>query len=352
MAESIESEFELWIGRLAVHLEMPLKSVPLYLARDEIDNRQKSYPVLRSLLATKPLNLDHIGRALKDCWARAEQFDSIRLTAFVGRPESLSAISTLIEEFPVPVDEAVERIDSFIRACGPLGYDEQKTGRKNASSAALLASVILTAYFPRRFVDFRQRRWEGMAAELDYPLFVAESSSYGRKLLDAGEFALAISETPFFKEKWLIGEPLWTIAGISWNANSDQGASRPNGIKIDDVIYEEEFEEGRRYLRQHFIRERNRKVVAQAKEKWLRADPLLRCAVCGFSFVEVLGKRGEGYIEAHHTKPLSTLRAGERTRIRDLAKVCANCHRMLHAYGASVTIEELHSQRSGSSKIS
>ncbi|WP_189338109.1 EVE domain-containing protein [Bacillus wiedmannii] len=69
----------------------------------------------------------------------------------------------------------------------------------------------------------------------------------------------------------------------------------------------------------------------------------LNCCACGFNFEEVYGERGEGFIEIHHIKPLSTLE--EAVLIdpeRDLVPLCANCHRMVHRKKDEVlTIEEL-----------
>lgn len=57
----------------------------------------------------------------------------------------------------------------------------------------------------------------------------------------------------------------------------------------------------------------------------------LCCSCCNFDFGVMYGQVGEGYIEAHHTKPLSSLdESGGMTRIKELALVCANCHRMFH----------------------
>jgi predicted HNH restriction endonuclease len=81
--------------------------------------------------------------------------------------------------------------------------------------------------------------------------------------------------------------------------------------------------------------------VRAAKELWRITDPLLRCDVCDFSFTEKYGELGQNYIEAHHTTPVSKLRAGERTKVKDLAKVCANCHRMLHIGTDCLSIAEL-----------
>lgn len=69
----------------------------------------------------------------------------------------------------------------------------------------------------------------------------------------------------------------------------------------------------------------------------------LNCCACGFNFEEVYGERGEGFIEIHPIKPLSTLE--EAVLIdpeRDLVPLCANCHRMVHRKKDEVlTIEEL-----------
>jgi len=42
------------------------------------------------------------------------------------------------------------------------------------------------------------------------------------------------------------------------------------------------------------------------------------------------GDHGDGFIECHHTKPVSELQVGEKTKLSDLALVCSNCHRMIH----------------------
>ncbi len=103
-------------------------------------------------------------------------------------------------------------------------------------------------------------------------------------------------------------------------------------------------EEGRALLKLHIERERDKKIIAEAKRKWTSEDPSLCCSVCNFSFVEYYGPTGEGYIEAHHNVPLSKLSAGELaiTTVEDLSPVCANCHRMLHRRPYP-TVDELRS---------
>lgn len=339
MDDSLNEEFGLWLGRIAVEWAVKKKDVPTYLGTGEIGDRLKCYPAFGQALKRQPIDMGAVEEAGKVCWALGERFDAIRFGEFAANPESAKAITQLVDDFPVDDGEAAVRIDSFLDECEPLGYQDRKTKTLNASSAGLLASTILTAVYPKRFVDFRQTRWKELADELNYPLFTVDRPTYGQMIVAAGRFAQDICATEALREFWPDGEPLWTIAGICWHANSDAGAERPKGV--EPFFYEEDYDEGAMALRSHLIRERNFAVVKKAKELWRATDPLLHCDVCGFSFVEAYGEHGEGYIEAHHTKPIATLKAGSKTRVSDLAKVCANCHRMIHVGNECREISEI-----------
>ncbi len=39
---------------------------------------------------------------------------------------------------------------------------------------------------------------------------------------------------------------------------------------------------------------------------------------------------GSDFIEGHHTVPISELKGEVKTKVKDVALVCSNCHRMLH----------------------
>ena len=93
---------------------------------------------------------------------------------------------------------------------------------------------------------------------------------------------------------------------------------------------EEDAEEGQILTRTHRYRERNTKLVKLKKDRILKEQKVLLCEVCGFDFEMVYGDRGHGFIECHHTKPVSELEVGEKTKITDLSLVCSNCHRMIH----------------------
>lgn len=124
--------------------------------------------------------------------------------------------------------------------------------------------------------------------------------------------------------------------GIRSFIKLDQPNSLP--LLVDDG---EESEEGRILTRTHHSRERDPKLVARKKQRALQEFGTLACEVCGFDFSEVYGERGDGYMECHHTKPVSELLAGEATRVRDLALVCANCHKMIHRRRPWIGVDEL-----------
>src|SRR5688572_4768334 len=89
--------------------------------------------------------------------------------------------------------------------------------------------------------------------------------------------------------------------------------------------------EGKLLTRIHRRRERSRKLVAAKKNQVLANVGNLACEVCGFEFAKRYGPRGAGFIECHHTKPVNEYGDGRKTSIKELALVCANCHRMIHS---------------------
>jgi 5-methylcytosine-specific restriction protein A len=105
-----------------------------------------------------------------------------------------------------------------------------------------------------------------------------------------------------------------------------------DGVKNEGVeeVEEEAFREGRELYRLHRTRERDPLLVKKAKARAMQQYGRLFCCVCKFDFAARYGPIGEGFIECHHTKPLSELEAETITKVSDLALVCSNCHRMIH----------------------
>jgi len=83
--------------------------------------------------------------------------------------------------------------------------------------------------------------------------------------------------------------------------------------------------ENRKRVASHLRRERSKLLAAECKIRDHYA-----CQVCGLLFEDAYGRLGSEFAEAHHLVPLGQLRENVKTRLEDLATVCANCHRMLH----------------------
>lgn len=118
-------------------------------------------------------------------------------------------------------------------------------------------------------------------------------------------------------------------AALAIVANIGSAESKPSSD--DDDLEFVEAEEGRILSTLHRRRERSRKLVEKKKQEAWRKANKLECECCSFDFEAAYGERGRGFIEVHHTKPLHTLKPGEKTNLDDLAVVCANCHRMIHS---------------------
>lgn len=87
--------------------------------------------------------------------------------------------------------------------------------------------------------------------------------------------------------------------------------------------------EGQSRLAIHMRYERDSSLIKKIKENAIKSNPMLNCEVCGFSFFETYGVLGQGFIEAHHKKPLSETKETKTTK-DDIALVCSNCHKMIH----------------------
>jgi len=109
----------------------------------------------------------------------------------------------------------------------------------------------------------------------------------------------------------------------------------------EDISDEERFfPEGRLLYHQHILRERNKTMVTKLKKLAMERNAL-KCCICGFDFYDKYGEIGKGFIECHHTVPVSSYKEQSKTKFSDLVLVCSNCHRMLHRKRPWLPLEEL-----------
>jgi predicted HNH restriction endonuclease len=128
-------------------------------------------------------------------------------------------------------------------------------------------------------------------------------------------------------------------AVIGSHVISGEDADETFGYLLDQVELFQQSVEGRKYLREHLIRERDPALIRAFK----RGLSSFCCSVCNFDFKKVYGPIGEGFIEAHHVEHIGTRDDDQLTTLRDLVPVCSNCHRMLHRRVPLYRVDELAS---------
>lgn len=127
-----------------------------------------------------------------------------------------------------------------------------------------------------------------------------------------------------------------TVESSTPEAHALEGADEP------DIV---EAEEGKVLTRLHRLRERSRSLVNAKKKAVLQKHGRLQCEACNFDFVEAYGPAGDGIIDVHHTKPVHTLKPGEKTKLSELALLCANCHRIIHSTRKWLSVEQVRALR-------
>ncbi|MCU4184586.1 HNH endonuclease [Acidiferrimicrobium sp. IK] len=119
------------------------------------------------------------------------------------------------------------------------------------------------------------------------------------------------------------------------------GASGEEPFPVLPEEGEDEISEGRLLYRRHRTRERSR-ALSNRKKAEARSRGQLAGEVCGFDFQVTYGELGRDFIECHHVRPLSAS-GPTTTRLKDLALLCSNCHRMAHRGDPWPDVEQLQS---------
>jgi len=118
-----------------------------------------------------------------------------------------------------------------------------------------------------------------------------------------------------------------------WILNFEEGDSQ--------IELTRDFPEGVMIERLHKVRERDPRLIEQAKSNFKAQHGKLICQICSFDFEEHYGDCGKDFIEGHHTKPVSEMVPGYKSKPEEIALLCSNCHRMVHRRRPWLTMEKL-----------
>ena len=117
-----------------------------------------------------------------------------------------------------------------------------------------------------------------------------------------------------------------------------EGTTFPDNDHLDEPEMESE---GRVIGTIHKRHERSKKNKDNKIKDFKVKNTKVVCEVCGFDFEKVYGERGLDFCEIHHEVPVSQMKQGEKTKLKDLRCVCPNCHRMIHRRKPWLAVEEL-----------
>ena len=204
----------------------------------ELSARERVFPILSTLILTEEIDINAIKNIADDLpvfsWRDCDNFK-----AFLNdQGFAQDAIQSLIKDFPRDDEAASMRIDAFIEKL--VNYDlSDESVVFSEADAGLFCSILLTAAFPERFVDFRQGRWKKMAKMLGYEL-PAPGSSYGQMIVWAGKFAQVVAKTPVVQRYWQTKNPLWVVAGLCWNL---KGEANDKTISNEDEMTDLEYDD-------------------------------------------------------------------------------------------------------------
>ena len=196
---------------------------------------------------------------------------------------------------------------------------------------------------PRRTVSMAQlaqaaRYAEGHFANIQYGSLAGRVAKYGGFRLEADQIALNVVATWSDHSQDPRGHFAFTmrpgLAAALEELALTEGAEAPEEANdVTDILEGGEWEA----VVRHRKRERRLRAAKIAAAIAKSPDGRLRCEVpnCRFDFEAIYGSTGAGFAHVHHLRPLASRVVPERTRLADLVVVCANCHAMIHRFGAS-----------------
>lgn len=145
--------------------------------------------------------------------------------------------------------------------------------------------------------------------------------------------------------------PLTTIqasaiyrAVVSTNPSADVWRDLYRAPKVVDPELNVASKEGRRRLISHFSKERDPKLPREKKNEFRHAHGgSLFCECCGEDYSQY-GQSRDAVFEVHHRKQLGKAKKVVQTTTKDLAVLCANCHRAIHRTDPMLSVEKFRAR--------
>ena len=240
----------------------------------------------------------------------------------------------------------------YVVFCNKMEYNKTIIQRRCFMAAIIRVDIYgNTTYIRWTFVKpiiEALKHFGGSATPSEVVDYVAKTENISKKFL---EEKTSIGKNKFYYTLCFIKVSLvkigyiessqrgvWQITELGKNAIITSSLAQAivkesNNRLNDEISYTQEdssYEEGKLLLKEHVKRERNSTLIKKAKELFIKKHGHLFCQSCGFDFEKTYGELGRNFIEAHHVKPVSQLKEGEKTKVSDIKMLCSNCHSMIH----------------------
>lgn len=237
------------------------------------------------------------------------------------------------------IDEYLSRY-SFIYWSTPTNQKDFSIGdvvfiwRAGKDAGVVACGVVKELPVPRNSVKTPEALGEGFwVSQIDEPSEIKVGIELQDVRLSDEEDMLErdiVKTHPILGKSRIIANPVGTVFRLNSEEEKILGNLWQGSFAIvKDVQYSAM--EGGLQLKSHYRRERSRKLISLKKEQYKQSHGVLRCEICGLSFVEIYPESlSEDFIEVHHKTPLSQIEKTIKTTLDDLILVCANCHRMIH----------------------
>lgn len=183
---------------------------------EELGNRQAFYPPIADSLRGRPIDFQRFVAVAPETWL-LNRYKIMRLHDF-ARDENRARwlITRLLDELPSQPQDVVIHIDAFVDEAVEAGFT-QPNGARDLAGAATLASLLLTAAYPDRFVDYPSwTRWQNFGDLLGHPM--PDLESHGERIVWAADLAHEIAAQPVFHLVWPLEVPMWVIGALCWSA--------------------------------------------------------------------------------------------------------------------------------------
>lgn len=241
------------------------------------------------------------------------------------------------------IDEYVARFPQLVYWSAPRFRAEISVGdrayiwRSGDDAGAIASGVIVETAVPAPRVIHPEALGDDLWVqdapdEKDYKVGIALESIR----LTAGEGMLSrsvLKDDVLLSASTIMRMPSGTVFRLDEEQSKQMDALWSQSQVDDDLIASVPTAlEGRVELVAHRRRERSRLLVSKKREMMRASTGSLACEICGLGESAPYPQSlAASVFEVHHRVPLSLATAPKHTSLDDLAVVCANCHRAVHA---------------------